>query len=379
MVEHLQYVASQEGIHADNDALNVIAQKSDGAMRDALSIFDQVASYTEGNITYQAVIDNLNVLDYDYYFRLTEALLTKQVREALLILNDILAKGFDGQNIISGLAGHLRDLLVCRDESTIVLFEVGASIRERYKEMAKRCPDKWLFAAIDLANRCDLDYRLSRNKRLLLELTLIQICLLGESQSEDSKKKLLTELPEYPATPAPQVAAQPVSQIAEPSLPAVAPPAPVKTEPARRIPSTSLKQMGKSNLQTQQTNTSNNAMRNSPFVEAELLKLWNEYAQGLTNAYLQATMTNCNPVLKDNHTFEVTVFGSMQQDELLNDPNLLPFLRTGLANDSVAMKVTVSDEAAPKIAYTPEEKYNYLLSVNNVIDKLKEEFNLKID
>ncbi len=194
MVEHLQYVSSCEGVAAEPEALNVIAQKADGGMRDALSIFDQVVSFTNGNITYQAVIDNLNVLDYEYYFRLTDAMLSGNVRSAILILNDILGKGFDGQNIITGLASHFRDLLVCKDEATLILFEVGASIRERYKEMAKRCSDELLFKAIELANTCDLNYRASRNKRLLLELTLIRLCQLSSAgQPADDKKKGLIE------------------------------------------------------------------------------------------------------------------------------------------------------------------------------------------
>ena len=191
MVEHLQYVASQENVTAESDALNVIAQKADGGLRDALSIFDRVASYTDGNITYLSVIENLNVLDYEYYFRITDALLKGEIRNCLLILNEILEKGFDGQHFITGLAAHFRDLLVCRDESTLVLFEVGASIRDRYMEMAKQCPEQLLFRAIELANQCDLDYRDSRNKRLLLELTLIQLCQLHETDRTipDDKKK----------------------------------------------------------------------------------------------------------------------------------------------------------------------------------------------
>lgn len=194
MVEHLQYVASLENVSAEAEALNVIAQKADGGMRDALSIFDQVVSFTNGNITYQAVIDNLNVLDYEYYFRLTDHILSGNVRASILVLNEILLKGFDGQNIITGLAAHFRDLLVCKDEATLILFEVGASIRERYKEMAARCSDAFLFKAIELANTCDLNYRVSRNKRLLLELTLIQLCQLSRPlPAGDDKKKGLIE------------------------------------------------------------------------------------------------------------------------------------------------------------------------------------------
>ena len=188
IVEHLQYVASRENIKAEPEALNVIAQKADGGMRDALSLFDQAANYTNGNITYQAIIENLNVLDYDYFFRMTDFILNGNIRGALLLLNEILNKGFDGQNIISGLASHFRDLLVCQDEETIVLFEVGSSIKEKYKNMAKRCPENVLFKALELANNCDLNYKASRNKRLLLELTLIQICQLNKHSEEEKKK-----------------------------------------------------------------------------------------------------------------------------------------------------------------------------------------------
>ncbi len=191
-VEHLQYVAGEEGVKAEPEALNVIAQKADGGMRDALSIFDQVVSYTSGDVTYKAVIENLNVLDYEYYFRITDTILEGDIRTSLLILNEILEKGFDGQHIITGLASHFRDLLVCKDESTIVLFEIGASIRDRYRETARQCPDWLLYQAIELANECDLHYRESRNKRLLLELTFVQLCQLreaGPATIADAKKK----------------------------------------------------------------------------------------------------------------------------------------------------------------------------------------------
>jgi DNA polymerase-3 subunit gamma/tau len=184
-------VASSENMTAEPDALNIIAQKADGGMRDALSVFDQIANYTGGHITYRSVIENLNVLDYEYYFRVTDAILTGEIRSCMLLLNEILEKGFDGQHIITGLASHFRDLLVCKDESTLKLFDVGDSIRDRYRETAKRCPDKLLIRAIELSNQCDLNYRESRNKRLLLELTLIQLCQLSETDhtGSDDKKK----------------------------------------------------------------------------------------------------------------------------------------------------------------------------------------------
>lgn len=189
-VDHLQYVASQEGVTAEPEALNVLAQKADGGMRDALSIFDQVVSFTGGNVTYKAVIENLNVLDYEYYFKLTDTILAGNVFDSLLILNDILNKGFDGHNIVTGIASHFRDLLVCRDPRTAELFEVGASIRERYVSTSQRCTNEFLYKAIELVNECDLNYRNSKNKKLLIELMLIRLCQCSANpQNVDEKKK----------------------------------------------------------------------------------------------------------------------------------------------------------------------------------------------
>ena len=189
-VNHLSYVASKEGITAEPEALNVIAMKADGGMRDALSIFDQVVSFTGGNVTYKAVIENLNVLDYEYYFRLTDCILANNVVDGLLILNEILSKGFDGNNVITGIATHLRDLLLCKDPKTADLFEVGASIRNRYIETARKCSNEFLYKAIDIVNESDLNYRISRNKRLLSDLTIIRLCQLSSPQAgqEDQKK-----------------------------------------------------------------------------------------------------------------------------------------------------------------------------------------------
>ena len=192
-VAHLQYVAKNEGVEAEDMALNVIAQKADGAMRDALSIFDQVVSFCGNKITYQGVISNLNVLDYDYYFRLVDALLQNRVPEALMIFDEVLSKGFEGQHFVGGLSSHLRDLMVSRDEMTLPLLEVGESIAERYKEQSKRCELWWLYKALEYANDCDLAYRASRNKRLLVEVMLIRVAGLisGAVQS----KKVEPELP----------------------------------------------------------------------------------------------------------------------------------------------------------------------------------------
>lgn len=180
IVDHLAYVAESEHIKAERDALNIIAIKADGGMRDSLSIFDQVSSFTGGNITYQNIIENLNVLDYEYYFRLTDMLLINKVSDSLLLYNDILDKGFEGSRFIGGLASHFRDLLVAHDAATVKLLETSDNIRERYAMQAKKCPVKFLYRAIKLCNDCDMNYRTSRNKRLLVELTLIELAQLTE-------------------------------------------------------------------------------------------------------------------------------------------------------------------------------------------------------
>ena len=186
IVGHLKHVAEQENIKAEDAALNIIAQKADGGMRDALSIFDQVASFCGGNITYQQTIENLNVLDYDYYFRLTDYFLEGKITECMLTLNEILAKGFEGQYFITGLSSHLRNLLVSQDAQTVELIETSDEVRARYKEQAQRCQPKFLFRAMKLANTCDLNYKQSPNKRLLVELTLIEMAQLSSDDGESS-------------------------------------------------------------------------------------------------------------------------------------------------------------------------------------------------
>ena len=216
-VRHLQHVAEQEGIQYEEAALNVIARKADGGMRDALSIFDQVASFTGGNITYQATIDNLNVLDYDYYFAVTDHLVKGEIPESMMKLNEILSKGFEGGHFMSGLAAHFRDLLVSRDPQTLPLLEVAETVRQQYAEQAQRCTPRFLYRALKLCNDCDMAYRAAPNKRLLVELTLIQVAqILQEDEAAGSgrrpKKCLLPIFQLAPTTvvgTAPQRQAQP--------------------------------------------------------------------------------------------------------------------------------------------------------------------------
>lgn len=398
MVEHLQYVASREGVTAEAEALNVIAQKADGGMRDALSIFDQVVSFTNGCISYQAVIDNLNVLDYEYYFRLTEAILGGNVRASILILNEILQKGFDGQNIITGLTGHFRDLLVCKDEATLILFEVGSSIRDRYIEIAKRCSDNFLFKAIELANTCDLNYRVSRNKRLLLELAVIQLCQLNmdTSDNEDKKKRAIEPIPASSG----QVASAPVqsvqasrpqpedARVITTQMPHTSPvmntPPPVSSmkKKARGPVNTSIKAMTETKAVEQEERQAEVVKEQiSSFEEASLVACWDSFADAITEKlHLKNTMINNKPVLQDNYHFEVAVYNPGQQNELAsNAVDILSYLRGQLKNTHIQMRVRINETNEKKRAYTSIEKYEHLLAVNPALDKLRGEFNLKLD
>jgi len=386
IVEHLQYVASQEQISAELEALNVIAQKADGGMRDALSVFDQVASFTGGNITYQSVIENLNVLDYEYYFRLTDAILNGEVRNCMLILNEILEKGFDGQHIITGLASHFRDLLVCKDESTLVLFDVGASIRERYKEMAKRCPDKMLYRAIELANKCDLSYRESRNKRLLMELTLIQLCQLTDNEAVDSddKKKILRPIADSSGVKNPTAPITPVkTETDKPEQKETQPPAevPVSDKSSQKPPSTSLKQYVNTSNEADPPSTVNEMPDDkTPFSNEDLIRCWETYAESLDKkAHLQNTMRNCKPELNENSRFIVSVQNPIQESELLNHcTEILDELRRKLNNNSIQMRVNIVEtQEAPPL--TPTEKSKEFIEKNRMlIDRLTSEFDLSL-
>ena len=398
MVEHLEYVASKEGIQAEPEALNVIAQKADGGMRDALSIFDQVASYTNGNITYQAVIQNLNVLDYDYYFRMTDLILNGNIRASLLLLNEIINKGFDAQNIVTGLASHFRDLLVCKDPATLVLFEVGASIREHYKEMAQRCPETFLFKAIELANTCDQNYRTSRNKRLLVELMLIQLCQLSLPATDDKKKVQLEPIntpeqtPAQPATSTGKIlnTQQQVVTVQEPPahIHVSIPETNVSTSgkrPGRPPMGTSLKEIAhpkvqQQNPQGQTVQTSATDLRTN-FSQEQLQKVWDEYANTIEKkVYLKNIMSNSKPQLLNNFYFEVGVHNPGMQEELINNAiDILAVLRQKLQNTHIQMRVRIMESNEKHLAYTSAEKYQHMLEINPLIDKLRKDFDLRTE
>ena len=393
-VSHLQYVAQKEGIQAEPEALTVIAQKADGGMRDALSIFDQVVSFTGGNITYQGVIENLNVLDYEYYFRLVDLFLGNKAADTMVLLNEILRKGFDAHHFITGLASHFRDLLVSKDPITLPLLEVGASIRERYQQQAQKCDQKFLYRAMKLCNDCDLNYRTSKNKRLLVELTLIQCAQLTLPDADDpiggrSPKKILKPLFKQqvvaPATPQAQPQAGNVA--------ARKSPLPELKDEKRKIPVMKAGQIGMSirhrptQTETQKVSTpistTNMQSNYEDYVvyEKDLNYYWREFAQQLpveekANA---ARMMNLQPKLLNDTTFEVGVDNGMVEKymkQLL--PQIQNHLREKLHNRKITMTVRVFEAKEVVRAYSQVERFQLMSQKNPKLMKLKEVFGLEL-
>lgn len=435
-VNHLSYVASKEGITAEPEALNVIAMKADGGMRDALSIFDQVVSFTGGNITYKSVIDNLNVLDYEYYFRLTDCFLENKVSDALLLFNDILNKGFDGSHFITGLSSHFRDLLVGKDPVTLPLLEVGASIRQRYQEQAQKCPLPFLYRAMKLCNECDLNYRISKNKRLLVELTLIQVAQLTTEGDDVSggrgpKKTIKPVFTQPAAAQQPQVAsATQVQQAPVHSSPssvttqaangttarhpqasaAVQPGAPASPGAAssapsqgagvaqtakeeRKIPVMKMSSLGVSIKNPQRDQVSQNATttyvpkvqqpeEDFMFNDRDLNYYWQEYAGQLPKEQdaLAKRMQMLRPALLNNSTtFEVVVdneFAAKDFTALI--PELQDYLRGRLKNSKVMMTVRVSEATETIRPVGRVEKFQMMAQKNQALMQLKDEFGLEL-
>ena len=406
-VAHLQYVAEKEGIQAEAEALNVIAQKADGGMRDALSIFDQVASFTNGNITYQGVIENLNVLDYEYYFKLTDHFLDNKVSDAIVLLNDILKKGFDGHHFITGLASHFRDLLVSKDPITLPLLEVGASIRDRYQAQAQKCDPKFLYRAMKLCNDCDLNYRTSKNKRLLVELTLIQCAQLTLPDADDivggrSPRKRLKPLFKQQAA---QVAAtQPQSQTKVVATQAQQAPSngftgrksplPERKE-ERKIPVIKASQIGMSirNFQSSQNQDKATTEKQQTtaipeanyedyiFNEKDLKHYWLEYAVNLPveeNA-IAARMKNASPKLLNDTTFEIGVDNDMVAKYMMQMiPSIQNHMREKLHNRKITMIVRVLEEKEVVRAYNHVERYQLMTQKNPKLQRLREVLKLEL-
>lgn len=415
-VAHLKHVAESEGIKYEEEALNVIARKADGGMRDALSIFDQVASFTNGNITYAQTIENLNVLDYDYYFEVTDRLLEVDIPQVMLLLDKVLNKGFEAGHFIGGLAAHFRDLLVSRDAQTLPLLEVAESVRARYAEQAARCTPQFLYAALKLCNDCDINYRTAPNKRLLVELTLIQVAQLLQQEDvpPSGRRPTLRLLPifkpaadQVPTAGAPQqkTSAPPSANVGTAS-PAMTPTAVTRPAAPRPMPTqrTAQQQLAAARLQTvsltrkpqpaanaettigaatSTTSTAPTELRYEAFTVEQLEYLWMRFANELPPEQLAEAgrLKMIRPQLGEAQRV-VGVVENEAAAAYLNKivPQLTAFLRRELHNDAVTVVFAVSTERREKKrVFSPREIFRNMVETNEAFRQLAIELQLELN
>ncbi|ALU74930.1 DNA polymerase III subunit gamma/tau [Tenacibaculum dicentrarchi] len=394
--EYLKTICIKENITADDDALHIIAQKADGAMRDALSIFDRVISFSGKNLTREAVTQNLNVLDYDVYFTITDLLIEQKIPQVLLAFNAVLNKGFEGHHFINGLASHFRDLLVSKDAATISLLEVGDTTKKKYFEQSKKASMQFLLPGIDKANDCDLKYRGSKNQRLLVELTLMQIASIN---FDGAKKKSSNYI--IPATfftslsPVKNSIAAPIVKstvkiaTAAPIKPLISATSQSSSKPLlknikRRTSGLSLKSIHQKPVVKNTEDDSEN-FENHPktlFKDKELKDAWKVYTlktQQLGDLSIASVLASSQPVLAKEYTVTFAVPNELMQVQLERiKAKLTRFLREKLNNYAIQITIVVNEVVEKKFAYTPQEKFTKLKEKNPLIEKLKSVFGLDI-
>ena len=406
-IAHLQHVAQQEGVNASEEALNVVAQKADGGMRDALSIFDQLVSFCGNTITYERTIEVLNVLDSDYYFRMVDFALAHDVTGALLLLNDVLQKGFDAGNFTTGLAQHLRDVLVAKDPQTITLLETADTIRQHYAAQGQHCSPQWLFAALDILNTCDINYRTAKNKRLTVELALIRLTQLGvqtaapttaapiqsiqNNQSTQNNQKtpstqnpLITQKTPITQNPpsSPNIQTTPVA----PKMPTT-PPLP-KAPSLSSIPKMpSLNGVGTSPVTAPaapapQSEVTAAAPQNNPFTVDRFNDAWTGLKTyfGKEDSRLQNVVSFYQPVLHNQQSATLELPNQWELEEVKKAlPRIHAYLHKQLRNDQLTLTLKVAQYTHEQKAFTAEERYKVMLEENAALNTLKEQFKLQID
>lgn len=424
ITERLQFVADSEHITADPDALSIIAQKADGAMRDALSIFDQIVSFSGNNITYNTTIENLNVLNYDYYFRITTALLNGNYPEALSVFSEVIEEGFDGGIFVSGLASHFRDLLMCKDPGTVKLLEVGVNIQKRYHEVSSECPVDFLFSAIELANEADYKYKNVRNKRLLVEICLLKISQAGSPATVKTERpQVVAAEPAKPyqqATQASKPTPQPVPPTqhkpvtAEPETPKTvntneSKPEPVVAQAERPAPATeplitppttvvqngsttiptmsafSIKNIGKQSTsathnEVASTSDKTEVTGEDAFDNDKLSHVWDQFSLKLEEKpRLHQLFKNTRPVILRETILEITLAnkGLLDMVETIK-PELLQFIKVQLNNKNIEIQLQIAElpDTGEGLLYTDEEKLKYMINKKPEINNLMQQLDL---
>lgn len=399
---YLKVVAKAQNIDAEDDALHIIAQKADGAMRDALSIFDRVVSFSGKNLTRKAVSENLNVLDYETFFQITDLLLDNAIPSLLIQFNQILARGFEGQHFIAGLASHFRDLYVAKSTETLELLEVGADTKERYKLQSERTSPTFLKEAISLANDCDLNYKTSRNQRLLVELCLMKLASInfdGEKKKSEGfiipasffKDKNLSESKTELDRNIPQTnsvnSAEEQPSVEEPEMKYNPPKieAPVIKGIKRQASGLSLKSIQQKKahqIKQMDVEIKEEDLPSDSFTQDQLNEYWDTFVDKLEKKgkyNLAAILKIDTPKLTDDDVIQLEFPNSTNKIEVeRNQFDLLQFLRKSLNNFNIRLEISVNEAMDKKYAYTAEDKYAKLLEKNPALETLKQTFNLDL-
>ncbi len=387
IADYLAYVARNEKIDAEIEALHIIAQKADGALRDALSTFDQIVSYSGDTLTYKNVIENLNILDYEYYFRVSEAILHAEISELLLIFNEIIENGFDGQHFITGLTEHLRNLLIIKDPATLQLLLASPSLKEKYKAQSEQFDAITLLKAIDTCNKYDLSYKTSNNKRLHVEITLMQLSQIEVSESTPQIKKAAASDPKTVNEPVKEYK-KPVEKQTEPKEEiAVVKEKKVvsktrKEENGRKVKNISIKDSLNTLKQTKDPKLDKpEATIITEFNQESLLKVWNDFIESYQNkapSFANA-IAKYPPQLRDNFVIEYMVDNQIVAGDLLNITSMLEFLKKELNNNQITLKPVVAEKSSQKTAYTDREKFEEMAKKYPGLIDLKEQLNLELD
>lgn len=420
IAKHLTKIGLNEGIETEYDGLMQIAAKADGGLRDALSMFDQIVTCS-GSVTYKAVIDNLNILDYDYYFRVTDNILKQDITHTLLVFNEILSNGFDGNHFIIGLAEHFRNLLVCKDEATLTLLEVSEHTRDKYKHQSHACSQQFLINALSICNKCDLNYKISKNQRLHVELALLQLCSNAQSPFYGDEKKNFNDLipPPYLSKAGPGKSTTPASPPV--ATPTIAAPVEMKTEilaktkvvqPEVNYPVIEIEkgvpvkapQLRKGLIQN---NPSIKDLRNGitqkakqevaevsqslvaepetarNFTEGELMSVWSRYAEILNQkgeVNLYNTISHNIPVLREGHLIEITLSNKLQEKDFNdNKLDLITFLKKELDNYALKIVTKVDETIVKTTSLTSNDKLKQMIEKNPLLAKLRQNLDLDLE
>ncbi|WP_445736490.1 DNA polymerase III subunit gamma/tau [Mariniflexile sp.] len=401
--DYLKFIAEEQGVKAEDDALHIIAQKADGAMRDALSIFDRVVSFSGKNLSRQAVTENLNVLDYETYFESTDFILENKIPDLLLQFNNTLSKGFDGHHYIAGLASHFRDLLVSKTPETIELLEVGEETQKKYLEQSKKASQEFLLQGINLANDCDLKYKSSKNQRLLIELCLMQLASITfDGEKKNSRhfiippsyfqkkgiKPIPVKVPKQENNISAPIESKPVSvekkafpveslKVNEPPKIALK----LDTKHASGLSLSSIKAKKEHLIKQMDVVVDEENLPKEPFTEADLIKAWNEFIEILQKDgkhNLASILSIDTPKVKGTvvHLEYPNATNKIELER--NQYDLMLYIRKTLSNFDISLSISVNEEMQKQYAYTTLEKFEKLKEKNPNIDTLRKTFDLDI-